>query len=233
MGRRRPDKRQGLLEEREQIGVDQHGAVVGVLDQEGQLFGRHPEVERVQHASGARDGEVRLQVPGAVPCQRRHAVPGPETKMLEGVHQLLGPAAELGVGQALDHHPTGERLTSSASGAWFGAWSKSSHEFSGVSIIGLLRFRSLPSPTRSRRRRHDSPSRRQHVVTRRSVAGWVRRTPERRRGGAAVTGTGRSPLRPGLPPRSGDRRGLGQPLLRVGVGGLAPWPPSSSGCRVD
>ena len=48
----------------------------------------------------------------------------------------------------------------------------------------------------------------------------MRRTAQRRRCRAACPRAGRRPHGPGLPPRSADRRRLGQPLLGVGVGRL-------------
>ena len=69
VGRRRGDLCHGLLEERKQIGVDEHGAVVGVPHDERELLGRHPYVECVEHASGTR---ARRSTPrGAGSCSRR------------------------------------------------------------------------------------------------------------------------------------------------------------------
>ena len=99
--RGRGAERQRLLEVGEEVGVDQHGAVVGVLQHERQLFGRHPHVEGVQDPPGAGHAEVRLEVTGAVPRQRGHPVPGRQPEVVEGVHELLGAPAERGVGAAL------------------------------------------------------------------------------------------------------------------------------------
>ena len=73
-----------------------------MVDHVGELLGEEPEVEGVEHPSGARDGEVRLEMAGAVPRQRGHRGALGDAQMVEGVHELAGPRPELAVGVALD-----------------------------------------------------------------------------------------------------------------------------------
>ena len=59
-------------EQRQQRAVDEDDLVLRVVDDVDQLVGEQPDVEGVQHASGARCGEVQLQVPPGVPAERAH-----------------------------------------------------------------------------------------------------------------------------------------------------------------
>jgi hypothetical protein len=62
---------------REQPGqrtVDEQDAILGMVDDPGQLLGDEPQVQRVQDRSHARDGEVGLEMLLVVPAERRHPV---------------------------------------------------------------------------------------------------------------------------------------------------------------
>ena len=63
-------------EHRQRRAVDEHDVVLGVVRDVDLLLGEQPDVERVQHAAGARGGEVELQVRRGVPHERPDASVG-------------------------------------------------------------------------------------------------------------------------------------------------------------
>ena len=66
-------------------------AVLGVVDDVGQLLGREPDVERVQHGPHAGDGEIGLEVALVVPAEGADAVARLDAEPGQGGGQLLGP----------------------------------------------------------------------------------------------------------------------------------------------
>ena len=99
------------LQGRKCAGVDEDHLVLGVLDDELQVLREEPQVEGVQHRTGARDGEVELQVTGVVPGERRHPVARQDPQLPEGVGQLGRPGAEVLVGVAVNAvFPPGDYL---------------------------------------------------------------------------------------------------------------------------
>ena len=90
------ERRQQRREQAEQRTVDEDHLVVGVVDDVGELLGEQPDVQRVQHAPGARGGEVQLEVAGRVPGERRHAPVGRDAEVVEHPAEparALGPVA--------------------------------------------------------------------------------------------------------------------------------------------
>ena len=87
---------------RDQRSVDDDDRVLGVVDDEGQLFGEEPDVERVQDGAHARDGEVGLHVRLVVPHERRHAVTGLHAEFAQRRGQLLGALGDLEERRLLD-----------------------------------------------------------------------------------------------------------------------------------
>jgi hypothetical protein len=84
-----------LLQERKEVGVDEHGAVLGVGHHEGQFLGGEAHVEGVEDPTGAGHTEVGLEVAVAVPRQSGDACPRLQAEGVEGAHQLLGPPGEV------------------------------------------------------------------------------------------------------------------------------------------
>jgi len=82
------------LQQWEQVRVDQHRPVTGVADDEGQVLGRQAQVEGVEHPTGAGDGEVRLEVTGAVPGQGAHGGVTVQPEVVEACIELAGPGPE-------------------------------------------------------------------------------------------------------------------------------------------
>ena len=63
-----------LLEQRQQALVDDQDAILGVVDDVGELVGVQAQVQRVQHRADRRDRQVRLEVLMPRPGERRHAI---------------------------------------------------------------------------------------------------------------------------------------------------------------
>ena len=80
-------------QQRNERGVDDDAAVLGVVDDVGQLLGREPDVEGVQHRAHGGNGEVRLEVALVVPAERADAVPRLDAQPGQGGGELLGPVA--------------------------------------------------------------------------------------------------------------------------------------------
>ena len=82
-------------QQRNERGIDDDAAVLGVVDDIRQLLGREPDVERVQHRPHAGDGEIRLEVALVVPAEGADAAIRPDAEPGEGGGQLLGPGGDL------------------------------------------------------------------------------------------------------------------------------------------
>ena len=85
-------------QQRDQRGVHDDEAVLGVVDDVGQLIGGEPDVERVQDRPHGGDGEVGLEVALVVPGEGADPVPRLDPQAGEGGGQLLGPGRHLGEG---------------------------------------------------------------------------------------------------------------------------------------
>ena len=82
-------------QQRNEGGVDDDAAVLGVVDDIGQLLGRQPDVQRVQDRSHAGDGEVGLEVALVVPAEGADAVTRLDAEPGQGGGQPLGPGGHL------------------------------------------------------------------------------------------------------------------------------------------
>ncbi len=83
-------------EERQDAAVHEDHPVVGVADDERQLVGGQPQVERVQHGAHRRDGEVRLHVLRVVPhAGGDHVAAAYPELVVQGVRELRGTGARL------------------------------------------------------------------------------------------------------------------------------------------
>ena len=69
------------------------GAVLGVVDDVGELVGVEAEVERVEHAAHERDGEVGLEVRAVIPAERGDAVAGDDAEVEEDAGRGAGRGA--------------------------------------------------------------------------------------------------------------------------------------------
>ncbi len=91
-----------LREQWQQAGLYENRPVVSVGDDPAKLRGRKPRIERMQDAPCARDAEVALQVPVAVPGQRRDPLAVADAHTVECVHELLAAPGEMRIGMPVD-----------------------------------------------------------------------------------------------------------------------------------
>ncbi len=91
--------RRQALDQRQEHRVGEQIAVLGVVDDVGDLVREQARVDRVADGADARDAVVELEVPVIVPGERRDpvALADPELR-LQRVGQLPDPAAERGIG---------------------------------------------------------------------------------------------------------------------------------------
>ena len=87
--------RRDLLPQRQQRFVHQDDAIVGVVDDEGELVGMQAEVQRVEHGARHRHAEVRLEVLMMIPRERRHAIARPDAQRAERAGQPPRPRGEV------------------------------------------------------------------------------------------------------------------------------------------
>jgi hypothetical protein len=102
------------LHQREKAHVEGKDLVFGVVDDPGDLVGMQPWIDGVQHAAGARDAVVQLQVAIAVPGNGGHAIGHRQALRVQRVGHLASPARDGGPGAAVDVAST-RRETISAS----------------------------------------------------------------------------------------------------------------------
>ena len=88
-------------EQAHQRPVDEHDLVLGVVGDVCQLVGEQADIEGVQHATRARNGEVELEVTGRVPRERRDARIGREPQRVEDAPEPAGALGPLAIGRAL------------------------------------------------------------------------------------------------------------------------------------
>ena len=123
------ERRQQRRQQTEQRTIDEDHLVVGVIDDVGELFGEQPDVQRVQHTSGARRGEVELEVAGRVPPERGHSPVGTDAEIVEHSAEsagALGPGAVVRAFQAAAGHGgdalVREVLLGASEQMWDGEW---------------------------------------------------------------------------------------------------------------
>ena len=89
------------LQDREEVLVDEDDPVLGVVDDVLEIAGPEPDVHGVQHGADRRDRVIELEVPPAVPHERRDPVAEGDPEVEEAVRELAGPAAGVGVRLAM------------------------------------------------------------------------------------------------------------------------------------
>lgn len=114
--------------------VDQEEAVLGVVDDEGDLVGEEPDVDGVQHRPHAGHGEVGGEMIGVVPAVGADDVTLGDAESFEADRQPIGALGDLGKGE------TGTRTVDRVGGdetAWV----------DGATVV-------VDQPRRQRHRRH-------------------------------------------------------------------------------
>ncbi len=101
------------LEDGPEARIDDQDLVLGVVDDVGDVLGRQPEIDGVEHGAHQRRREVHLQVAVRVPRQCAHPVARPDPKGGQRSRQTRRAVAEVGVGvlhETRAGHPGAERL---------------------------------------------------------------------------------------------------------------------------
>ena len=62
--------RRDALDQRQEREVEEHDAILRVLDDVRELIDMQPWVERMQHGARSRHGKVKLHMAVAIPCER-------------------------------------------------------------------------------------------------------------------------------------------------------------------
>ena len=91
-----------LLEQRHEGQIEEDEAVGRVIDDVGDLVVEQARVDGVAHRADARDAVVELEVPVAVPRQRRDPVAATDADRLECIGEPLDARVGVGVGIAMD-----------------------------------------------------------------------------------------------------------------------------------
>ncbi|TSE37786.1 hypothetical protein Tfont_00784 [Tepidimonas fonticaldi] len=82
--------------------VERQDAVLGVVDDPGDLLGQQARVDGVQHAAGAADAKVHLEVAIAVPGQGGHPLAQADVHRVQRTRELAGTSGGLAIGGAVD-----------------------------------------------------------------------------------------------------------------------------------
>ena len=91
-----------LLQQRQEHGVGEQVAILGMVHDVGDLVREQPRIDRVTDGAAAGDGVVQLEVPVVVPGEGGDAFAWPHAKpVLERPGQLLGAPGEGGIGRAV------------------------------------------------------------------------------------------------------------------------------------
>ena len=72
-----------------------------MIDRIGDLLGRQPDVDRLQHDSHHRNGEKGFKKSVAVPVENAHRVAGLDANLGKSARQPADAVAQIGVGQRL------------------------------------------------------------------------------------------------------------------------------------
>jgi len=83
----------------DEVAVDQHQPVFGMIHGVKNLVGREAHVDGMHHRPDHRDGEHTLKVAVAVPVHHCHGVTGLDASFAQHVGQLRDALVQLGVGQ--------------------------------------------------------------------------------------------------------------------------------------
>lgn len=84
----------------DEVTVDQHQAVFGVIHGVENLVGREAHVDGMHHCTDHRDGEHALKIAVAVPVHHCHGVAGLHAGFAQHVGQLRDALAQLCIGQS-------------------------------------------------------------------------------------------------------------------------------------
>ena len=80
-----------FLQQRHEHRIDKNVPVFGVVDDEGDLLGEQPRIDRMADITGAADAIINLQVPIVVPGERGHPVAPFQAEAVERGRKLFCP----------------------------------------------------------------------------------------------------------------------------------------------
>ena len=89
-----------LLDERQEVGVEQHRRRAAVDDRVGDVLGNEADVHRLHHRAHHRDGEIAFVIAVAVPFEHRDDVALVDADLGEAARQPADPFAKLAIGAA-------------------------------------------------------------------------------------------------------------------------------------
>jgi hypothetical protein len=92
------------LDDRQQVEVDEDRLVLGVIGDVGDVLGRQPRVDGVQHGADAGDAEIELEVAIGVPGDGAHRIAELDAQPLQRLGHLLGAPQRVPVAVAV-HRP--------------------------------------------------------------------------------------------------------------------------------
>ena len=98
-----------LCDQRREGQVAKQRAVLGVVDDVGDLLGEQPRVDGVANSAHRRDAEIKLQVPVVVPRDRRDAVALADPQVGQRAGEPPRPGVELAVAVAVNRSLGGPR----------------------------------------------------------------------------------------------------------------------------
>ena len=98
----RLEMRPHALDDRQQVEVDEDRLVLGVVGDVGDVLGRQPRVDRVQHGADAGDAEIELEVAIGVPGDGADRIAELDAQPLQGLGELLGALGRVLVAVAVD-----------------------------------------------------------------------------------------------------------------------------------
>ena len=91
-----------LSQQRGEGGVGEDRAILGVVDDEGDVVGGEPRIDGVADRAHAGDAVVELEMAVVVPGERRHAIAETDAELLERAREPPAAALDLGVGGAVE-----------------------------------------------------------------------------------------------------------------------------------
>ena len=86
-----------LFQDRHESEVDHHHAVLGVIDDPGDLIGKQPRIDGVIDRADAHDAVPGFEVPPGIPSERRHAVAELDAAAVEPLRHPQRAHAQIGV----------------------------------------------------------------------------------------------------------------------------------------
>ena len=98
-----------LFQERNEGHIGQQQAILGVIDDPGDLIGKEPRIDRMVDRADSHDTVPGLDMTPRVPGERGDAITEPNSVLFETLRQAQGARADLGVGGGVKRPLDGAR----------------------------------------------------------------------------------------------------------------------------